>query len=299
MARLHVPYIEKQLADALPELQSAAHVYATEEGPPGEDPGAYIFFESMFACYVEVLLAMREGSGRNRLLARAFSFVEEMLRSEDRNVRNLASISLFEGRDLWWCGRALPFLNPALQAEFDQFDSHWTDAAALDCGADPEREIIDLYGVRDVLWRELRDEGYGVLDIPGISAPRSWERFAHLERARHDDNAVAFLSCYGTSHPYIVCPVAEVHCDEPALVQLSRDLADIDPCEPNQNEKSQVAFFRILFHERVWNMKIDAMQHARFNGMLWIAEQFVQRGLLSDIQAVLSGHQRRLSSRSS
>ncbi|MGH7135832.1 MAG: hypothetical protein ACREHD_08840, partial [Pirellulales bacterium] len=101
---------------------------------------AYIFFESMFATYVEVLLAMRESVGRDRLLARAFCFVDEMLTSDD--------------------------------------------------------------------------------------------------------------------------------------------------------------FFRILLEERVWNMSTGAAKHARFSGQTWIAQHFVQRGLQSDIQAVLSSMRPRLTSRS-
>jgi len=221
MARLLYQEIEEQLADALPELQPAVDVYAKIEGPPGEDSGAYIFFESMFACYVEVLLAMRDSSGRRQLLARAFGFVEEMLRSEDNDIRSLAFIGLYEGRDLWWYGRALPFLGPASRAALDQFEPRWSGAAQLDCEPDAEREIIDIYGVRDVLSGELQHEGYRVIDVPGITAPRSWERFPRLEHARNGIDAVAFLSCFGTSHPYVVCPLSGVRCDEPVLLGLS------------------------------------------------------------------------------
>lgn len=294
MVRLQYQIIERQLADALPELQAAVNVYAKVEGPPGADPGAYIFFEDMFACYIEVLLAMRESSGRNRLLARAFGFVEDMLQSDDYDVRNLAAIGLFEGRQLWWCGRAVPFLGPATQVELNRLEPRWLDAASLSCGPDPEREIIDIYGARDAISRELQDEGYGMIDIPGITAPRSRERFPDLEYARSEDDAVVFVSCFGTSHPYVVSPVRDVRCDEPALRQLARDLADIDQRELNQKEKAQAAFFRISLQERVWNMKVGATQHARFDGTMWIAERFVQRGLAPDILAVLSGTRRHL-----
>lgn len=299
MARLQYQEIEQQLATALPELKRAVDVYAKVEGPPGSDPGAYIFFEDMFACYVEVLLAMRDSPGRNRLLARAFGFVDEMLRSDDGDLRNLAAIGLFEGRELWWYGRALPFLGTASQAELNRLDSEWMEAKRLDCGPEPEREIIDLYGVRDLVLHELRDKGYGVIDVPGITAPRSWERFSDLDDARRDDHAVVFLSCFGTSRPYVVCPLREVRCDESVLLQLARDLADIDQREPNQHEKAQVAFFRISLHERVWNMKVRANEHSRFDGKMWIAEQFVQRGLVPDIMGVFSGTSRHLTSRSS
>jgi hypothetical protein len=64
--------IERQIAEALPELRSAAEFYWKREGLPGLDCGPYIFFESMFACYVCILLAMPASSKRDRLLSRAF-----------------------------------------------------------------------------------------------------------------------------------------------------------------------------------------------------------------------------------
>jgi hypothetical protein len=294
MITLRYQEIEQRLADALPELRLAVDVYAREEGPPGEDPGAYIFFESMFAKYVEVLLSMRGSAGRDRLLARAFDFVESMLRSDDRNVRDLALIGLYEHRDSWWYGRALPFLGPASRAELDRYEAGWLEGAGGEWGPDPDRDIIDLYGVRDVVLSELRHEGRVVKDVPGITAPRSWERLSGLEQARMGNDGVAFLSSFGTSHPFVLCPVSEVRCDESVLLELARDLADIDPREPNQRDKAQAAFFRIRSGERVWNMPIGNAKHARYDGTLWIAERFVKRGLAPAIKATLSNVRQQL-----
>jgi hypothetical protein len=46
--------IEQQLVDALPEIRPAADFYWQTEGAPGQDSGPYIFFEQLFASYVEV-----------------------------------------------------------------------------------------------------------------------------------------------------------------------------------------------------------------------------------------------------
>ncbi len=288
MVTLRYQRIEEQLVDALPELKRAAEVYAKMEGPPGEDSGPYIFFEGMFACYVEVLLAMSASAGRDRLLARAFGFSERMLSSEDRDLHDLAYIGLYESRELWWFGRALPFLGSAARAELDENELRWQEAAQLQCEPDLEREIIDVYGVRDVILRELQGESYQVTDVPGITAPRSWEQLGSLEQARNANDAVAFLSCFGTTFPYVICPVSEVRCAEPVLLELACDLADIHRIEANQREKAQVAFFHIRLSERVWNMQIGSVEHARYDGKLWIADQFVKRGLVSNIQATVS-----------
>ena len=84
--RLAYVQIEEQLAEALPEIQPAAERYWRAEGQPGADSGPYIFIESMFATYLTVLLALDASPTRDNLLRRAFSFVDEMLQSEDREV---------------------------------------------------------------------------------------------------------------------------------------------------------------------------------------------------------------------
>ena len=148
--------------------------------------------------------------------------------------------------------------------------------------------------MRDVLSRELQNEGCGVTDIPGITAPRSWERVSSLEQARKENDVVAFLSCFGTSHPYVICPASEVNCAEPVLLEVARDLADFHWVEANQRDKAQVAFFHIRLAERVWNMRIGSEEHARYDGKMWIADQFVKRGLVSSIQATLNNVRQQL-----
>ena len=42
---------------------------------------------------------MAAGPARDRLLARALAFVDEILKSDDRHVRDLAFIGMYEGRE--------------------------------------------------------------------------------------------------------------------------------------------------------------------------------------------------------
>jgi hypothetical protein len=49
-------HIEQQLVEALPEIRPAADFYWQTDGAPGQDSRPYIFFEQLFASYVEVLL---------------------------------------------------------------------------------------------------------------------------------------------------------------------------------------------------------------------------------------------------
>jgi hypothetical protein len=166
MAELRYDQIEQQLAEALPELRPAAEYYWQIEGVPGTDCGAYIFFEDMFATYVEVLLAMPPSRGRNELLARAFGFVENMLGSADTLVRNLAFIGLYEGRGSWWFARAQEYIGPRGAAALDSWWSDWrglVDSSA----APPTSEILDGYRVRQIIAKELANYGITIENVPG------------------------------------------------------------------------------------------------------------------------------------
>jgi hypothetical protein len=113
-------HIEQQLVEALPEIRPAADFYWQAEGAPGQDSGPYIFFEQLFACYVEVLLWLPPTPRRDELLHRAFSLSEQMFGSADRDVQDLAAIGLFEGRDPAWLKRARKFVGPRAVAVADR-----------------------------------------------------------------------------------------------------------------------------------------------------------------------------------
>jgi hypothetical protein len=162
--------IELQLVDALPELKSAAENYWRNEGNPGEDCGPYIFFEDMFGCYVETLLATRPSLARDSLLRRAFGFVEEMLVSRDGNVRDLAFIGLYEGQGPWWLQRARPFIGEHGAKELDEHAPAWRERISKVGKTCNYPRLIDLWGTREVIARELASEGVKLDDVPGSTA---------------------------------------------------------------------------------------------------------------------------------
>jgi len=283
--------IETQIIEALPELRPAAERYWDDEGPPGEDSGPYIFFSSVVTTYVDVLLAMPEGGGRDRLLARAYGLIDGMLdRQSEKDVRDLAYIEFLESMGLWWYSRSVRFLGPNAVAELFRWEPGWRTRPPEHAEADPDRDIIDIYGVRDIVLAELAGEGVQIAQVPGISAPRRWQPLPEIETARAIPDAVAFVSCYGTSVPYVLCPIAEVACEQTSLERLAMDLADIEHREPNQRSKARAGFYRIAKGERVWGMTgAEGREHSRWTGRVWIADQFVAKGLERSIRDVLAG----------
>ena len=155
--------IEDQLVGHLPELRPAAENYWRVEGRPGEDSGPYIFFESMFATYVQVLLHLSSSSNRDRLLSRAFLVLDLMLTSGDKDVHDLGFIGLLEGREAWWLLQSKPFLGAAAQRELDQWSQEWRNEIA-EPRLEPAQEIIDLYDVRSMVAKELH---ISLNDVPG------------------------------------------------------------------------------------------------------------------------------------
>jgi hypothetical protein len=157
--------IETQLVEVLPELRPAAEQYWKVHGTEGNDSGAYIFYDHVFACYVEVLLFMPASLKRDNLLKRAFAFLEGMLKSTDE-IANLGYISLLEGWSPEAYARAKKFLGPGAGAELNRYQPLWTNWAKA---ADPNRvpEIIDLYGVRYIVAAELQSENIRLEDVPG------------------------------------------------------------------------------------------------------------------------------------
>ena len=153
MNRFRYPDIERQIVEALPEIRPAAEFYWKTEGEPGKDCGPYIFFEDLFADYVECLLWLPEEPRRDELLRRAFAVVEQMLASTDGEVQNLAAIGLYEGRDPAWLKRARTFVGPHGRAYLNEYDPLWPDCINANDRIPPE--ILDGYHVRAVIAHEL------------------------------------------------------------------------------------------------------------------------------------------------
>lgn len=166
MNELCIASIEEQLVEELPELAPAAAHYWKQEGGPGSDCGPYVFFEDVFACYVQILLALPATRGRDELLRRAFGFVERMVSSSDASVRDLAFIGLFEGREDWLFARSAPFVGLATT---EVLDTRWPAWRSLKDERVPEtvRSIVDVYHVRHVVADALREDGITLDDVPG------------------------------------------------------------------------------------------------------------------------------------
>ena len=146
--------IEEQIVRQLPEILPAANNYWKQEGRPGDDCGAYIFFEGMFATYVIILLHLPPSKERNRLLIRVYELLDLMLTSNDNNVHDLGYIGLLEGREAWFLRQSEPFLGIAAQKELDTWRSGWR-TEILNSNLSPADEIIDLYDVRSIIAKEL------------------------------------------------------------------------------------------------------------------------------------------------
>jgi hypothetical protein len=98
---------------------------------------------------------------------RAFACVESML-ARNGNVADLALIGLFEAPPEWWFARAATFIGPHAALVLDRTDwrgRKWANSATYEV----DSEIIDLYGVREVVASELKQEGIGLVDVPGIT----------------------------------------------------------------------------------------------------------------------------------
>jgi hypothetical protein len=173
---LQYAQIEDALSTALPELRPAAERYWSIEGKPGEDSGAYIFFEDMFGKYLEILLALDQSPGRDRLLKRAFGFVDEMLAAPDAEVANLAYIALLEGRDPWWLTRAKPHFGPLAISALDKWSEGWRSSVDSHWMKEPwpgASYVHDAYSVRLVVAAELADDGVPLERIPGWESDTS------------------------------------------------------------------------------------------------------------------------------
>jgi hypothetical protein len=284
MLSLTYQHIEQHLLRALPELAVPHARYVDMD-----DSGPYIAFSDTLLCYLNILLALPTSPNRDTCLRRAFAFVEDMIQSGDRDVRDLAYITVFEGGDDWWLSRAMAFMGPASRADVAPFAPRWQQILEMHTEPDPEREIIDSYGVRDAAFEALQPHEMPISAIPGISSPRPWTRFASLEQAQAHADGVFMVSCHGTSHPHVVGPAASVACDELVLLHLAEDLADLDDQEPRQRATARSDCYVIPLNERVWRMRVGDNEHGRYDGTVWIAPEFVAVGLAEPIKRVLMG----------
>ena len=279
--------IETQIIEVLPELQPAANVYEKLEGKPGDDCGPYIFFEDVIGAYVKILLNMPGSSGRDRLLKRVFNLLDDMLQSNDRDVRDLAYIGLLEGYGLWYYARALPFLDPVACSELDKWETNWREAYNFKAEIKPDEEIIDLYCVREVILNELESEGITRLDVPGNTYPNDSMMFDSLKAAKNGMEAVVYLGW--DSHPLVICPPEMANCSEKTLFKLGNILAGFDGDIKHKKSDKFASFPRIPLGERVWQMNHGDRIHLRYGGKLWIKDSLFEKGLYYPVINVLNG----------
>jgi len=285
--------IDRHLVEALPALL-VPHARCLAQDFDGEHPGQYNVFEPVFRACLDILLALPAGPARDDLLRRAFVFVELLLQSPDREVPTLAKIAVFEGQSRWWFARATAFIGPAARAFLDVYEERWRGATEPRAPPDPEREVIDLFGVREALLRALGAEVAGLPAIPGVGAPYKWQRLVELHAARRNPDAVVFLSCFGTGDPLVVAPVAAVACGPVALLQLARDLAARARPEPDGREYAVSACYAIPVGERVWRLRVGEQENGRYTGALWFAPRLLAQGVGGHVEQVLAGRQRRI-----
>lgn len=293
MPEMNYQNVDRQLIEALP-LLLVPHARCLAQDFDGEHPGQYNVFEPVFRACLAILLALPAGSARDDLLRRAFAFVERMFASPDRDVPNLAKIAVFEGQSAWWFARAAAFVGLRSRTFLATHERRWREAVGLDAAPDPERDVIDEFGVREALLRALGTEAAGLPAIPGVGAPYDWQRLAGLHGARRNPDAVVFLSCFGTGDPLVVAPVAGVACGPVALLQLARDLAARARPEPDGREYAVSACYAIPVGERVWRLRVGAQEHGRYTGALWVAPHLRAQGLGGHVGQVLAGRQRRI-----
>jgi hypothetical protein len=209
------------------------------------------------------------------------------LESKDKDVRDLAYIGILEWRDLWYYSRAFQFLGPAARRELDQWQPNWREAFNLNAQVEPDKEIIDLYCVREVILRELKSDRIDRRQIPGNTYPNESQRYSTLRIAEHHDDAVVLLGRY--SIPYLVCPPESINCHPTTLLVLAQNLVPFEDQDQNPESYAYVIFPRIPLGERVWQMNHGNKKHLRYEGQLWIADMFTQKGLVEPIKGVLDG----------
>jgi hypothetical protein len=274
---LNYKNVDLELVRFIPEL-TAPHQKATHQYEDDGHPGQYEIFESMFRCFIEILLNIqKESPEKEDLLKRSFAFIEEMFISRDDAVQDLAWIAMFENLAEWLYALSKDYWGKETSNFLFKNETRLKDYLTTENTVKAEREYIDLYGVREAILTALQADGIGREDIPGISYPMDSEELESLEAAKKTNDGVVYLSCYST--PYVVAPASMISCGEEDLRKLVLNLVQYDRQEPNQEQKTHVYYYRIPLGERVWNMKKGAEEHGRYFGDLWIDRKFMEKGL--------------------
>lgn len=278
MAAIRFETADQALIAALPELQPCLDRLVTDwDDFEGERPGPYLLF-APYRTWVEVLCgsALRDDEAR-RLLRRAFQLAEQMLTSDDLELRYLAIDACPEVLCRLAGGYEVAELlgGPALR--------DWMSRYCRPTGGRtpfPEPEIVDEWGVREALAALL--PRMPMQDLPGITEPAEHHRIRDLAAAKLSENGVVVLHAFGKSGLLIVARASLVRCDVGTLDLLAAEVAPLRyPADPAVLSRGTptTSYFDIPAGERVWNMKIAAERHARLTSDidLWVAPELADR----------------------
>lgn len=277
-------YINKLFLNKFPEF-GRSYAYFFKDNEVCEEEWQYIFYENLVCVILDILLAMDYSKKRNELLKRLFTFIESMIYSEDIDVVNLTHIAFFEYRDYTWLRKASHFMSENLVEEISEYipmEGQYIDKPDIDI----DEETNDVYGVRIDLYNVFLNYGVKNYEIPGITSIESYDQYKTIGEAKKDNNSAVFLGRFGTSLPYIICPVSKVNCDENTLRSLSEYLVEYDLETKDDNKSISLYIFSILNGEKIWNMNVATHKHTRYNFDIWINPCF--KKIEQNIMDVLS-----------
>jgi hypothetical protein len=228
-----------------------------------------------YSVWIKSLVGVVDQTPRARtLLKRALDFGEEMLTSDDGQVTSLGIHACAEWMDIMPGGRTLAaeMGGPALQ--------RWMADYSRDDWERTEREIIDLWGVREVIAGLLPQ--VPLPDIPGITQPGDHHRLVSLADAKDSADGVVLLYVFGKSGMFVLARASVVRSGEDDLLNMAVQLAPLHHQEDTDvltRGQPGVLYFDIPTGERVWNMRIGAERHARLASdiNLWVAPNLEQR----------------------
>lgn len=268
--------VREALKGAFPQLRVCVERLEADWADDPEHLGEYIVFEDVFGTYLDVLMSLGPSAGRDRLLARAFQFVERLTSADDGEVANLGVVAFCERIECM----------PGWQAIADQFAGpctwRWLDRSIVSL-REPD-EIIDLWGVREV----IAAEGFNLPTLPGVSNPADHRRLHSLSEAQAHPEGVVILSSFGTSHPLVVAKAAGVRPEAPVLDDLARELAGAMGGEESQGQPS-AKYFSIPSRERVWRMRRGREEHGRLEeDRIWVHPN-LPRPIRRHAKSVLKG----------
>jgi len=254
------------MLSAFPEL-APCHRRLVEDWDDfgGEPPGQYIVLPDVLGTFLEVLLGLPPATrGRDELLRRVFALGEAMLASRDEETRSLAID--------WLCETAQD--HPRGKRETLRLGGSHARSWFEHRGSDPllglRSDPIDLWGVREIVASLLPT--LALADLPGTTS-HDINAEPSLEAVQRGPNGVVLLGTFGLAHLYVVSLADQVHCSEPALTQLARDLCLLTGGEEPHGQPS-AGFRRIPPGERVWNMRQGEEEHGRLGETPWVHERF-------------------------